>query len=254
MNDFTKSGEFLADLRKSKGLTQSELGELIGAGDKTISKWERGINVPDVIMLNKLAKVLDISIHEILNGKKDDKMDPKFVKMYENKKVRYPVYLALAAFFIIFIILLIYFCNNFDRFKMYRFDSMSNEYELTGNIYQIGNRYELIIDDFDVYDKVKYKDLGVYDYKMTFYANERIIFSVARMNFDADSEDKKLNFNELIVKLNKTKIFISKFVIKEKSFEGKMELEVVSDSGSIIEEYKIKCFLEYHNSHLFYKK
>lgn len=68
MNDFTKSGEFLADLRKSKGLTQSELGELIGAGDKTISKWERGINVPDVIMLNKLAKVLDISIHEILNG------------------------------------------------------------------------------------------------------------------------------------------------------------------------------------------
>ncbi len=254
MNDFTKSGEFLADLRKSKGLTQSELGELIGAGDKTISKWERGINVPDVIMLNKLAKVLDISIHEILNGKKDDKIDPKFVKMYENKNVRYPVYLVLAAFFIIFIILLIYFCNNFDRFKMYRFDSMSNEYELTGNIYQIGNRYELIIDDFDVYDKVKYKDLGVYDYKMTFYANERIIFSVARMNFDADSEDKKLNFNELIVKLNKTKIFISKFVIKEKSFEGKMELEVVSDSGSIIEEYKIKCFLEYHNSHLFYKK
>lgn len=254
MNDFTKSGEFLADLRKSKGLTQSELGELIGAGDKTISKWERGINVPDVIMLNKLAKVFDISIHEILNGKKDDKIDPKFVKMYENKNVRYPVYLVLAAFFIIFIILLIYFCNNFDRFKMYRFDSMSNEYELTGNIYQIGNRYELIIDDFDVYDKVKYKDLGVYDYKMTFYANERIIFSVARMNFDADSEDKKLNFNELIVKLNKTKIFISKFVIKEKSFEGKMELEVVSDSGSIIEEYKIKCFLEYHNSHLFYKK
>ena len=254
MNDFTKSGEFLADLRKSKGLTQSELGELIGAGDKTISKWERGINVPDVIMLNKLAKVLDISIHEILNGKKDEKIDPKFVKMYENKNVRYPVYLVLAAFFIIFIILLIYFCNNFDRFKMYRFDSMSNEYELTGNIYQIGNRYELIIDDFDVYDKVKYKDLGVYDYKMTFYANERIIFSVARMNFDADSEDKKLNFNELIVKLNKTKIFISKFVIKEKSFEGKMELEVVSDSGSIIEEYKIKCFLEYHNSHLFYKK
>ena len=254
MNDFTKSGEFLADLRKSKGLTQSELGELIGAGDKTISKWERGINVPDVIMLNKLAKVLDISIHEILNGKKDDKIDPKFVKMYENKNVRYPVYLVLAAFFIIFIILLIYFCNNFDRFKMYRFDSMSNEYELTGNIYQIGNRYELIIDDFDVYDKVKYKDLGVYDYKMTFYANERIIFSVARMNFDADSEDKKLNFNGLIVKLNKTKIFISKFVIKEKSFEGKMELEVVSDSGSIIEEYKIKCFLEYHNSHLFYKK
>ena len=207
MNDFTKSGEFLADLRKSKGLTQSELGELIGAGDKTISKWERGINVPDVIMLNKLAKVFDISIHEILNGKKDDKIDPKFVKMYENKNVRYPVYLVLAAFFIIFIILLIYFCNNFDRFKMYRFDSMSNEYELTGNIYQIGNRYELIIDDFDVYDKVKYKDLGVYDYKMTFYANERIIFSVARMNFDADSEDKKLNFNELIVKLNKNIYF-----------------------------------------------
>lgn len=254
MNDFTKSGEFLADLRKSKGLTQSELGELIGAGDKTISKWERGINVPDVIMLNKLAKVLDISIHEILNGKKDDKIDPKFVKMYENKNVRYPVYLVFAVFFIIFIILLIYFCNNFDRFRMYRFDSMSNDYELTGNIYQAGNHYELIIDDFDVFDKVKYKDLEVYDYKMTFYANDKKIFSISRMNFDGNNVEKKLNFNELIVKLNKTKIFISKFVIKEKSFDGKMELEVVNDKEKVIEEYKIKCFLEYHNNHLYYKK
>ena len=38
MNDFTKSGEFIADLRKSKRMTQSELGELIGVGDRTISK------------------------------------------------------------------------------------------------------------------------------------------------------------------------------------------------------------------------
>ena len=137
---------------------------------------------------------------------------------------------------------------------MYRFKSNSGDYELTGNIYQAGNHYELIIDDFDVFDKVKYKDLEVYDYKMTFYANDKKIFSGARMNFDDDSENKKLKFNELIVKLNKTKIFISKFVIKEKSFDGKMELEVVNDNETITEKYEIKCFLEYHNNHLYYKK
>ena len=140
MNDFTKSGEFIAEMRKAKGMTQSELGELIGTGDKTISKWERGINVPDVIMLNNIAKVFNVSIHEILNGKRDEKLDPKIVKLYENRKIRYSLFGLLIVILISFIILLLYFGNNYDKFRIYRFDSKSDDYKLTGNIYQVGKR------------------------------------------------------------------------------------------------------------------
>ena len=89
MNDFTKSGEFIASLRKERGLTQSELATMIGVGDKSVSKWERGINVPDVLVLQSLAKIFNVSVNEILEGKRKEKIDPEIVKIYENKYIRY---------------------------------------------------------------------------------------------------------------------------------------------------------------------
>ena len=40
--DLLKTGNFIKELRKEKGLTQKELAEIIGLSDKTISKWETG--------------------------------------------------------------------------------------------------------------------------------------------------------------------------------------------------------------------
>lgn len=253
MNDFTKSGEFIADLRKSKGMTQSELGELVGAGDKTISKWERGINVPDVIMLSNLAKIFDVSIHEILNGKRDEKLNPKIVKLYENKKIRYSVLAVSIVFLISFIILLMYFCNNFDRFKIYRFDSKSDEYELTGNIYQVGRHYELIIDDFDVYDKEKYKDFEVFEYKVVVSVKGNDVISLSRINL-SNSNDEQITFKELVKRINKTKILISKFNFKKPKFEGILKIELINDKEKVIEEYNFECFLEYRNNRIYYIK
>lgn len=55
-------------LRKSKGLTQNELGERIGVSFQAVSKWERGETLPDVAVLPDLAKVLETSIDNILLG------------------------------------------------------------------------------------------------------------------------------------------------------------------------------------------
>lgn len=253
MNDFTKSGEFIADLRKSKGMTQSELGELIGAGDKTISKWERGINVPDVIMLSNLAKIFDVSIHEILNGKRDEKLNPKIVKLYENKKIRYSVLAVSIVFLISFIILLMYFCNNFDKFKIYRFKSNSSEFELTGNFYQAGKHYELIIDDFDVYDKEKYDNFEIYDYKVSVVLGNTEIISLSRINLNNSSEEK-ITFKELVKRINKTKILISKFSLKKKKVIGSLKIELINDKENAVEEYNFECFSEYRNNRIYYIK
>ena len=47
-----KFGLFIAELRKQKDLTQKELAEKLYVSDKTISKWERGLSMPNVVLLN----------------------------------------------------------------------------------------------------------------------------------------------------------------------------------------------------------
>lgn len=58
----------IATLRKSKGLTQNELGERVGVSFQAVSKWERGETLPDIAILPELAKVLETSIDSILLG------------------------------------------------------------------------------------------------------------------------------------------------------------------------------------------
>ncbi len=64
----SKIAEQIALLRKSKGLTQNELGERIGVTFQAVSKWERGETLPDITVLPDLANVLETSIDNILLG------------------------------------------------------------------------------------------------------------------------------------------------------------------------------------------
>lgn len=65
-----KIGKFISILRKDKNLTQTELAEKMGVTDKSISRWEHGMTMPDISMLSSLASILDVSIQELLNGRK----------------------------------------------------------------------------------------------------------------------------------------------------------------------------------------
>lgn len=56
-----KVGERIAALRKERGMTQKQLAEALHVTDKAVSKWERGINFPDLTSVEALAAALDIS-------------------------------------------------------------------------------------------------------------------------------------------------------------------------------------------------
>lgn len=66
--DLVKIGKYIAGKRKDHGLTQRQLAEKLGMSDKSVSKWERGICLPDVSVYFELCQILDISIHEFLAG------------------------------------------------------------------------------------------------------------------------------------------------------------------------------------------
>ena len=68
MIDAAKVGRQIADLRKVKGVTQSQLGERLNISFQAVSKWERGETLPDVGILLDLAKVLETTVDHILNG------------------------------------------------------------------------------------------------------------------------------------------------------------------------------------------
>ena len=68
--NYEKIGEFIAEKRKEKNLTQVELAKKLGVTDKAVSKWERGLGCPDVSILEILSKELDVSILELLKGRK----------------------------------------------------------------------------------------------------------------------------------------------------------------------------------------
>ena len=59
-------GGFLAALRREKGLTQRQLAETLFVSDKAVSKWERGLSIPDPALLIPLAEALGVTVTELL--------------------------------------------------------------------------------------------------------------------------------------------------------------------------------------------
>ena len=66
--DLEKIGKYIAGKRKDAGLTQRELAEKLGVSDKSVSKWERGVCLPDVSLYISLCSLLGISINEFIAG------------------------------------------------------------------------------------------------------------------------------------------------------------------------------------------
>lgn len=60
--------ETLVELRKSRGLTQQALGDELGVTNKTISKWENGVFLPDITYLVAIADIFNTSVDDLLRG------------------------------------------------------------------------------------------------------------------------------------------------------------------------------------------
>lgn len=76
-------GKFLAQQRKAKGYTQKALAEKLFVSDKAVSKWERSLSMPDISLLIPLAKILEVSVTELLEGQlinTEEKIDSQQVE------------------------------------------------------------------------------------------------------------------------------------------------------------------------------
>ena len=105
--DNKKIGEFIAKLRKEKNMTQSELAEKLGISDRSVNKWERGLNLPDTNIMTELCSILGITINDLFKGEIVEKKNLQ--KNRINKKI--------IMFIVLFLILGLFFSYKlfFDR-------------------------------------------------------------------------------------------------------------------------------------------
>lgn len=90
-----KIGKFIAECRKQRKMTQSELGEKLGVTEKSISNWENGRNMPDLSLFKPLCEELNISLNDLMSGEKvkekeyRDKLEENIINTidYSNKKI-----------------------------------------------------------------------------------------------------------------------------------------------------------------------
>ena len=130
--DQIKIGKYIAEKRKALGLTQVELADKLGMSNKSVSKWERGVCLPDVSVYNDLCSLLGISLNEFLAGEDiekdaiEKKSEENIISVTEagnkrSKKFRKAaVTLGIIAFILAAGILIIlaregYFANNYIR-------------------------------------------------------------------------------------------------------------------------------------------
>lgn len=73
-----KTGRFIRTLRTEKKLTQEQLAEILGVSNRSVSRWENGVNMPELDLLILIAKYFDVEIGELLEGeRREETMDHK---------------------------------------------------------------------------------------------------------------------------------------------------------------------------------
>lgn len=70
-------GMMIAELRKTRGMTQLELANEMGVTDKAVSKWERDLSCPDINSFPHLAEILGVSVEELLQIKAEPSQKKK---------------------------------------------------------------------------------------------------------------------------------------------------------------------------------
>ena len=73
-----KTGERLAKYRKKANMSQEELADKLNVSRQAVSKWERGINMPDTMLIKQIAEDFNISIDDIFKSKYNKKNNSRF--------------------------------------------------------------------------------------------------------------------------------------------------------------------------------
>ena len=90
--DLLKIGRFIAECRKRQNLTQMQLAQKLCVTDKAVSKWERGMGMPDSSLMLSLCEALDITLNDLLHGEivadqREAHMENRLLEMVKEREL-----------------------------------------------------------------------------------------------------------------------------------------------------------------------
>lgn len=210
--DSKEIGHFIYELRTEKGLSQYQLADMIPISRQAVSKWERGITIPDSATLLILSKIFDVSINELLIGRKFTNQDSKIEiqdtitlnaiddvskKSITIKKLKIIIISSFLLFINIFLIY--YFVNSYNSIKVFTIEGESENFKTADGIFVItkGKIY-FRLGDIEYDEDINIDNFELYN----IYNNEKqLIFSTDSTNillrdyygYEAYFETDKLN-------------------------------------------------------------
>lgn len=122
--DLIKIGKYIAFKRKEQGLTQKQLAEKLNMSDKSVSKWERGICLPDVTVYLELCKILGISINEFLAGEDipketiEQKAEENIIQITKDNKNKQKYLKKIIRLLIVMLVVFIFITSIFIYKKL----------------------------------------------------------------------------------------------------------------------------------------
>lgn len=134
--------ENLKTLRKTKGITQEELAIRLNVVRQTISKWEKGLSVPDADTLIKLANYFEVSVSELLGSKVETEVDSNIIaeqlsrineqlaiKNKRSQRIWKTIGIILVSFIVINILIVILGTISFNSLKIDKIATITTESE-----------------------------------------------------------------------------------------------------------------------------
>lgn len=242
-----KSTEFATTIyriRQERKLTQKEIGDIIGVSDRTISKWENGTTVPDLCQIRNICKKLEISPSLLIKSEKKLRDNITNLRRGIGKILNYILHnIFLITFILVFMLLLLYFINNYNSIKIYdlKYDS-ENVIMKHGHFFQTKSVNILTIENISL-NKIKYNPIEINLELYTF------------VNGDKELLYKADNLDNIYIEENKSgSDLLSKDVIESIKQNLYLLIETKDENNN---EYNYECQItfkeKYNNNKLLYK-
>lgn len=177
--DPIKVGEFIKELRKKNKLTQNDLASKYNVTYQAVSKWENGINLPDVSLLRQMSKDFNVSLESILSGEIKEKKN--------NNKIVIIVSLIVIVLIVAVVILLF---KNKNTFEFKTLSTTCKEFNVSGSIAYDTNKSSIYISHINYCggnDETTYKKIECNLYESNNNTSTKI--SSCSTNTDTKLED-----------------------------------------------------------------
>lgn len=217
-----KIGEFIKQLRKENNLTQKDLADKYGVTYQAVSKWERGLNIPDIAILKEISKDFNIDINYLLDCNKLTKKTPKY-------------FILLGISFILIIVLLLIIFFSKERFEFKTLSTSCNNFTISGSISYNKSKSSIYITNIKycgVSDTTKYDFISSTLYETHEDITTKISDANKTSNITLDNYLQKLEF------------IIDNYETSCKNFSNNnLYIEILATKDEKITNYKIPLSL-----------